>query len=188
MDGLLLTWTYWLPILVSIGILLLYSILSEGRWAFATLLAGEVIALGYFLFLPENEVIVLPTIAMTCAVDRLIAGRKESSWVERAACIVFILLLIVVCGRAGVFVFMLFQFLLSAIYILPRRKCRQDGKLKCFSLWIAQFIVLALLVLPTVNFRVSHLFSSEASVGVIIILMPVIAVFPVALWDVLLPE
>ena len=194
MKEILLEWTYWIPILVSVGILLLYSILSEGRWAFASLLVGEAIALIYFLISPAYETTVLLAVVLSCALDSLIVNWKKFSLIERGLCIVLILLPFIVCGsmetlkKAGVFISMLFQSLLSIIYILPRRKYRQEGKLKCFSLWIAQVIVVLILMLPgwfMVDFRSSLLLNSEASLGHALFLMPVMAMFPVALRDLL---
>ena len=189
MKEILVEWTYWRPILVSVGILMLYHILSEGRWACAALLAGETIALSGFLMSPKGETTVLLSIVLSCALAGLISGWKKSSLVGRVARIVLVLIPLVICGRAGeLFVFMLFQFLLSVIYVLPSRKYRQEGKLKCFALWIAQFIVVMLITLPMVNFRISLLWNSEASFGIAILLMPVIAMLPVALFDLLLPD
>ena len=137
----------------------------------------------------EAEETVMVAIMLACALYRLIGRWKSSSVLGRAAGVVLVLFPLVIGGCAGdLFVFVLFQFLLAIIYILPCRKYRQEGKLKCFSLWIAQFIVLMLLVLPTVNFRISLLWRSEASFGYAILMMPVVTVLPVVLFDLFGPN
>lgn len=180
MKELFSAWSYWVPVLISIGILLLYRI-AAGRWSFAALLLAEIISAAYFLVLPTLESAVLPSIALSCVFDRLIAGWKKSSWPERIACIILAIIPVVICGSAGVFIILLFQFLLSIIYILPRRKYWQEGKLKCFSLWIAQLIVFLILSLP-------QSLNREASFGIAIYLMPVIATLALALYDLFSPS
>ena len=195
MKELLSEWTYWMPILVGIGILLLYGTLSGGKGPLAALLAGEAVALIYFIILPEFEASVLLAIVLSCALDGLIVNWKNPSLIKRAVYIVLFLLPLIICGimesykKTGVFIPMLFQFLLSIIYVLPRRKYRQDGRLKCFSLWGAQVIVVGILMLPGLflfDFRLSYVLNHEISIGTAVFLMPVIAMLPFALYDLLL--
>lgn len=195
MKELLSEWTYWMPILAGIGVLLLYGTLSEGKGAFAALLAGEAVALIYFAISPEFETSVLLAIVLSCALDGLIVNWKKPSLIKRVVHIVLILLPLIICGivethkKTGVFIPMLFQFLLSIIYVLPRRKYRQEGRLKCFSLWVAQVIVVGILMLPGLllfDFRMSYVFNHEISLGTAVFLMPVIAMLPVALYDLFL--
>ena len=196
MKELLSEWIYWAPILVSAGILLLYSTLSEKKWAILMLLAEATVALIFFAVFPQSETSVLPAVVLSLALDGLVSNWKKHSLNKRAVDIALILLPLIICGimetnkKTGVFVPMLFQFLLSIIYVLPRRKYRQEGQLRCFSLWGAQVAVVGILMLPGLflfDFRISYFLNHEASFGTALFLMPVIAALPAALADLLFP-
>lgn len=196
MKELLTLWTYWLPVLLSAAVLLLYAVLLPRRGPLIPLAIVMVITLIYFAVIPKERFTfstVLVSVSLACALDGLIGWWRTASPAIRIGLLVLVIVPLVICGVAeatystGTFILFLFLFLLSAIYILPRRQYAQGKPGRHLALWAAQLVVVCIFTLPGIiqmDFRILYYLNSEGGLITGLWLMPTLACIPLVIYDI----
>ena len=198
MNELLTQWGYWVPILLSTIILLLYAVLISRSAPLIPLIPATLILLLYLLITSQyfnafHYCFTLPVvIPFTCAADCLFREWRSSSKIKCTALIIFLLLPLVFYGvfeaiYAGDSWGSLFvHFLMTAVYVFPRNRYAKGYPGRHLSLWAVQWIIMLLITFPSLiqfGFRILFVLKYETGLLLGIWLAPVLACTPLLAYD-----